>query len=194
MAAIWIIVAVVVVALVVVAAVALRTRRRPPAEQPSAGTPARAPLPGPRSAARHAARTGPCPAAEAPAAEPVAPPGFRERLGRARGLFSPVRAVRAGARSTPRPGSRSKTRCCEPTSGSAPPTRCSPTCAAGWVRVRSRAPTGSSTPFARTSSGSSRCPARRPTSQRATSARWWRPTRAPPPTTAQPQRPQGRRR
>jgi len=36
----------------------------------------------------------PAPAAEAPAAEPVAPPGFRERLGRARGLFSPVRAVR----------------------------------------------------------------------------------------------------
>jgi len=159
MAAIWIIVAVVVVALVVVAAVALRTRRRPPAEQPSAGTPGAGTLTRPPGAPPDTLREpAPAPAAEAPAAEPVAPPGFRERLGRARGLFSPVRAVRGRGSVDAETGSRSKTRCCEPTSGSAPPTRCSPTCAAGWVRVRSRAPTGSSTPFARTSSGSSRCP------------------------------------
>ena len=95
MAAIWIIVAVVVVALVVVAAVALRTRRRPPAEQPSAGTPGAGTLTRPPGAPPDTLREpAPAPAAAAPAAEPVAPPGFRERLGRARGLFSPVRAVR----------------------------------------------------------------------------------------------------
>jgi len=98
MAAIWIIVAVVVVALVVVA----RWRCAPAAGRrraASAGTPGAGTLTRPRERRPTRCANRPCPAAEAPAAEPVAL-RVRERLGRARGLFSPVRAVRGRARST----------------------------------------------------------------------------------------------
>jgi fused signal recognition particle receptor len=80
MIALWIVLAVAVVGLLVTAVTATRVRRRPPAA-PRPPEPAPAPPAAPR------------PPEPAPA-PPAGAPGFRERLGRTRGLFSGLRALR----------------------------------------------------------------------------------------------------
>jgi len=192
MAAIWIIVAVVVVALVVVAAVALRTRagRRPSSRAPA---PRRGhPYPAPGSAADTLREPAPAPQPSA-GSRAGRPSGVRERLGRARGLFSPVRAVRGRGSVDAETWEQIEDALLRADVGVGTADALLADLRSRWVRVEVQGTDGSSTPFARTSSGSSRCPARR-------LRRRGRPRlggggpRGAPPTTAQPQRPQGGRR
>jgi fused signal recognition particle receptor len=100
MIALWIVLAVVVVAALAVAVVATRRRSRAPqAEQLAPPSPPAAPPP--VAAAPPSAEAPPAPAAapeapvppEAPPVEEATPPSLRERLGRARGVFSGLRAA-----------------------------------------------------------------------------------------------------
>ncbi|HEX3947743.1 MAG TPA: signal recognition particle receptor subunit alpha, partial [Acidimicrobiales bacterium] len=115
MIALWIVLAVVVVAVAALVLVG-RARRHGPAPEPSSSTKApTAPPPKPATGAPPAPAV-PAPARPAPATErevegateveaetpppveaPAAPPSFRERLGKARGVFSGLRAVRGRA-------------------------------------------------------------------------------------------------
>ena len=123
-----------------------------PLRAPTTPSPATPPRASPAIATPEDEPRTPAPAAPpAPAEAPpepavddvVAPADLRERMGKTRGLLSGyVRALRAGRRSTSRPGTTSRRRCCAPMSAWRRPPPCSRTfgsvCAPGTCGARRR--------------------------------------------------------